>query len=336
MIIESRTPTRVDFAGSTFDLYPLYLFEDGGYTINCAVSIYSHVRLETRDDSKISIRSLDTGARLSAKDIDSIKLGGELDLVTRIIRFYRPKVGIDLTIRNEPPKGSGLGGSSALLIALSGALNRMNGTRISKERIIDLGANLEAQTIGIPTGKQDYYGAMYGGINAIWFGVEGARREPFTADRGLVSALNERIILSYTNESRFSGTNNWAMLKGYIEKSGNTMPSLRKIKEVAIRMRDSLKKGDLETFGRLLKAEWECRRQLAKGVSTPQIDRMVENARKSGAIASKLCGAGGGGCMITYVMPKNRSRVERALTESGATTMPYRIDTQGLKISVEK
>ena len=336
MIIEARAPTRIDFAGSTFDLYPLYLFEDGGYTINCAINIYSWVKLETRKDSKVSIRSQDTGARLSAKDVDSLRLGGELDLVARAIKFYRPKIGFDLTINNEPPKGSGLGGSSALLMALSGALNRINGTRLSKERIIDLGANLEAQTIRIPTGKQDYYGAIYGGVNAIWFDVEGARRESFTANRELVTKLNQRVILSFTNVSRFSGATNWAMLKRYVENRGNTVNNFRKIKEISTRMRDSLSKGDLETLGRLIKAEWECRCQLAKGVSSAKIDRMVENARKSGAIASKLCGAGGGGCMITYVKPKNRSKVEKALAESGATVMPYRIDTKGLRITVKK
>ena len=221
-------------------------------------------------------------------------------------------------------------------MALSGTLSRINVTRLSKERIIDLGANLEAQTIRIPTGKQDYYGAIYGGVSAIWFDVEGAKRESFTTNRDLVAKLNERIILSFTNEPRFSGTNNWAMLKRYVENSGNTVNSMKKIKEIATRMRDSLSKGDLEIFGRLLKAEWECRRQLAKGVSTTKIDRMIENARKSGALASKLCGAGGGGCMITYVKPKNRSKVEKALVESGATILPYRIDTKGLKISVKK
>ena len=334
MKVSVTVPTRIDLAGGTLDVYPLYLFEDGGLTLNAAISVYGHVTVEERADARIHIRSKDAGAEETFASLDEMRaqLGGPLDLVKKALRFYKPCRGLNLFLHSEAPRGSGLGASSALLMALSSALNEIEGLGLSQDRIIDLGANIEAQVIGIPTGKQDYFPPLFGGVCSIWFDVDGHRLERLGESSDLVDRLNERLILTFTNLNRFSGLTNWAMLKRYIEKQGDTVVHMRRIKEVALAMRQSLASGHLDEFARLLAVEWENRKALAEGVTTPEIDTMIAAAEAAGARASKLCGAGGGGCMITYAEPEDVPAVKKALVDAGATLMPFRVVREGIQM----
>ena len=333
MIIEATAPNRIDLAGGTLDLYPLYLFEEFGVTVNAAIDLGSWVRLEERADAEIHIFSEDTDATQTASSLAGLQLGGELDLLARIIRFYRPRCGLNVTTRNKAPKGSGLGSSSSLLIALSGALCFLNDGKKPGEEIIHYGADLEAQNIRVPTGKQDYYAALYGGVNAIWFRVEGHEREPLLATEEAAAQLQSRIILSFTGQPRFSGATNWNMLKMYVENSGNTVASMKRIKETALSMRECLLDRDWETFPSLLAREWENRRDLAEGVTTQSIEKTIAAASEAGALASKICGAGGGGCLITCCQPEKRNQVEEALENAGATLLHYSVCRQGLQLT---
>jgi len=335
MKASATVPTRIDLAGSTLDIYPLYLFEDGGLTVNAAINIRGHVTVATRRDRKIVIRSEDRHVVEEIPSLAAMEMGGELDLVKRALRHYRPQSGLDITLRSDVPQGSGLGASSALLMALSSALNETGGLGLGRERIIDLGANIEAQVIGIPTGKQDYFPPLYGGVCGIWFDVDGFQFESLSEGSDLVRMLNERLILSHTNISRFSGITNWAMLKRYIENEGDTVSRIHHIKEVALQMRECLRRLDLDGFARLLADEWENRRGLAAGVTTPEVDAMIAAAAQAGALASKLCGAGGGGGMITYAPPERIPAVKEALTGAGATVMDFQIVSQGIQMEVE-
>jgi D-glycero-alpha-D-manno-heptose-7-phosphate kinase len=341
--ISVTVPCRIDLAGGTLDVYPLYLFENGGLTVNAAIDVLGHVVVEDRDDAEIHIRSLDDDYAEAFSDLDEMenRMGGELDLAKKALRFYcrtdgypLPRRGMNILLSAEAPRGSGLGTSSALLMALSCALNELGQLGLNRERIIDLGANIEAQVINIPTGKQDYVPPLFGGICSTWFDVDGHATERLDTGNDLVELLNERLVLSFTNITRFSGITNWAMLKRYIEREGETPAHMQRIKDVAIAMRQSLLDRDLDEFARLLSVEWENRKALAQGVSTPEIDDMMAAAAAAGCHASKLCGAGGGGCMITYAEPESIPRVAEALQEAGATLIPFQIVKSGLQMEV--
>lgn len=341
MKISVTVPMRIDLAGGTLDVYPLYLFEDGGLTLNAAINVFGHVTIEERADPSMHLRSEDGALVEEYASLEQIEVGDGLDLVKRALRYYRPLRGLNVTLRSEAPRGSGLGASSALLMALSSALNELGQLGLSRERIIDLGANIEAQTIGIPTGKQDYFPPLVGGICAIWFDVDGHRVERLDEGNDLVERLNQRLILTYTNVSRFSGVTNWAMLKRYIEREGDTVAHMHRIKQVAYDCLHSLRNGDLDAFARLLAVEWENRKVLAEGVTTPEIEAQIAAAQAAGARACKICGAGGGGCMITYAEQEDVPAVQQALVRAGATLMPlasgaspFRIVREGIRMEV--
>jgi D-glycero-alpha-D-manno-heptose-7-phosphate kinase len=335
MRVTATVPMRVDLAGGTLDVYPLYIFEGGGLTVNAAVDILAHVRVETRSDAVIAIASEDLQAQEVIPAFRDITFGGPLDLVKRALAYYRPESGLDISLRSEAPRGSGIGASSALLMALSSCLNEITGRGLTREQIIDVGANIEAQVVGIPTGKQDYFPPIYGGVCSIWFDVDGWRLEPLALTGDLVAELNRRLIVSFTGIPHSSAVTNWAMLKAYIEKQGDTVARMREIRAIAQEMRDCLAAGDLGRLPELLDREWMLRKGLADGVTTLEIETIMAAARRAGALASKICGAGGGGCMITLAEPNDVVRVSAALKHAGAEILPARLVTQGLRMAVD-
>jgi len=334
MVIEAIAPNRIDLAGGTLDIYPLFLFEDDPITVNMAITLLSRVRITPRDDERIEIRSVDGGVSESAPNIDELQLGGRLDLIARLIRFYRPSCGITVETENQAPRGSGVGGSSALLIATSGALNELNENRLDRETLIRYGADLEAQNIGIPTGKQDYYPAFEGGVLGIKWGVRTHHAEQLIQDEDLLRELEDRLVLCFTREHSSSVTN-WSMLSSYIGSApgSQTRRAMARIKATAHEMARVLKTGDLDGFAAALREEWANRRQLAPDVSDDQIDTLIESALTAGAQACKLCGAGGGGCMVSFVAPGTREAVEQALVRGGARLLPFKIARRGMTVT---
>jgi D-glycero-alpha-D-manno-heptose-7-phosphate kinase len=291
MTITATVPTRIDLAGGTLDVYPLYIFEGGGLTVNAAIDLRARVEVTPRDDGRFLLRSRDQGTFEAVESLESMAFGGPLDLIKRALHYYRPPTGLEITLHSEAPSGSGLGASSALLMALSTILNELSsgaGRRpLRRDEIIDVGANIEAQVIGVPTGKQDYFPPLYGGIDAIWFEIDGWKFESLASDPtdGLIPALNERLIVSFTGIPHYSAITNWAMLKRYIEDEGDAVARMREIKAIAVAMRAALAAGDLAELARLLDAEWRLRQGLAEGVTTPAIDAMWPPPRMRAALA---------------------------------------------------
>ncbi len=337
MKISARTPNRIDLAGGTLDIYPLYVFLEGGYTLNAAIDLYSQVDLTPREDEDFYFESVDFGTELKVSRADL--LAGRADhsdfrLLVQGVKAYLPAQGLNIRSFNQAPKGSGLGASSALLIALSGALNQWNAVYPEGNHLIQRAADLEAWVLGIPTGKQDYYAALYGGLQAIHFDQSGIEREHITLPPEVLERLNGGLVLSFTGESHFSGTNNWSMMKRFIDDSGQTRDSLRAIRDTSQALYQALQQADLEQVYALLNQEWKNRQALAEGVTTPQIDTMIAAASEAGALANKICGAGGGGCLLTLCDPQDRTAVEAALSSTGAQVMRHQITRQGLQVNV--
>jgi D-glycero-alpha-D-manno-heptose-7-phosphate kinase len=334
LIIEATAPSRIDLAGGTLDIHPLYLFEEGGITVNVAITMQSKVRLATREDGRVELVSLDTGATQEAPSVAELELGGPLDLISRLVRFYAPQTGVTIHTHNDAPHGSGLGASSSLLIATTGALLKLTGRELDPMTMIQYSADLEAQNIRVPTGRQDYYPATFGGLNAIWFDVEGDRLERLDVGDGFLQEFEDRLVLAFTGDGRFSGTSNWNMLKMYIEDQGTTVKNLKAIKATALAMRQAFLDRDLDRFAELLDDEWQNRRRLAEGVSTPRLEHMMAAAREAGALANRVCGAGGGGCMSSFVAPGKREDVCAALASAGAECLPSAISREGLQVRI--
>jgi len=332
-MIEVKVPTRVDLAGGTLDIYPLYLFEEGSLTVNVAINLYSQVKIERRRDKRIHIYSEDLGKEVKIKNIESLKYGTELDYLIRIIKFFAPpNIGLNITTKCHAPRGSGIGGSSSLALALSAGLNRLRSKKYSLKELIDIDTDLEVQSIRAPTGKQDYYAAAYGGVNAIWYGVEKDRINPLLKGR-MLERLEEHLILTFTGKSRRSSFTNWQAVRSYIDGKRGIVNRIKRIREAALDMRKAILKGDFRMAADALNAEWEARKGLAEGMVTPKIRRIMSVAKETGAWASKVCGAGGGGSIITFAKPERRKRVIKTVEKVGGRVLDFKIARRGLEVS---
>jgi D-glycero-alpha-D-manno-heptose-7-phosphate kinase len=327
VLIETSAPTRIDLAGGTIDIWPLYLFHPGAQTLNAAISLRARARVESRSDDRIVIRSEDTGVTVEASDWRELRDRRELRLLSLLVYFFQTR-GITLTTSSESPAGAGLAGSSALNVAVCGALADWNDRHYDPEALLQIAMNVEAQTIAVPTGLQDYRPALYGGIAALELDVDGIHRVPLEVD---VRELESRIVLCYTGEPRNSGTNNWEITKKHIDGDRHVFDCFERIRDTASAMRERMMRGDWDGVGAAVAEEWENRKRLAPGVTTPAIEALIGRAIAAGANAAKVCGAGGGGCLFCYGPPSKRAAIAEALAAGGARLLDFTIERDGLR-----
>jgi len=327
VVIETSAPTRIDLAGGTIDIWPLYLFHPGAQTLNAAISLRARARVESRADDRIVIRSEDTGVTVEAAGSDDLRDRRELRLLSLLVHHFEPR-GITLTTFSESPAGAGIAGSSALNVAVCAALADWNQTTFEPEALLHVAMNVEAQTIAVPTGLQDYRPALYGGIAALELEVDGVRRVALDVDP---SDLERRIVLCYTGEPRNSGTNNWEITKKHLDGDRHVFDCFERIRDTAALMRERLSHGDWDGVGAAIAEEWENRKRLAPGVTTPAIDALIARAMAAGATAAKVCGAGGGGCLFCYGPPDKHDSIAAALAAGGARLLPFTIERHGLR-----
>ncbi len=330
MRITCSAPTRIDLAGGTIDIWPLYLFHPPAVTLNAAISLRAHCTIESRNDRRVVIISEDTGERVEADNPEALGVK-TLALPARLVKHFGAR-GLTLTTRSDSPVGAGIAGSSTLNIALIAALARFTRQDLTADEQLELAKNIEAQVIDVPTGVQDYRPAFYGGVSAVELSVTGIRRVPLAVDP---VALGSRIVLAYTGATRNSGINNWDMTKRHIDGEASVVAAFDKIAVIARDMRETLERGDWHATGQALAAEWTNRKQLAPGVTTPAIDDLLARAASAGAWAGKVCGAGGGGCLFCLTPPERHADVSAALAAGGARVLPFTIDTDGVQLTEE-
>jgi D-glycero-alpha-D-manno-heptose-7-phosphate kinase len=325
--ITASAPTRIDLAGGTIDIWPLYLFHDGAITLNAAISLRAHAQVEARA-SGVELISIDTGTRAFVAHAEELSAASDLPLLALLAKHYGLE-NATLTTKGESPAGAGIAGSSALTIAVCAALARHTGQSSDPEDILRVAMNVECQTIRVPTGAQDYRPALYGGVAAIELAVDGVHRAALDV---APEELERRIVLAYTGAPRNSGTNNWEITKRHLDGDRHVFECFERIRDTALAMRAALQAGQWEEVGRQIAIEWDNRKRLAPGVTTPAIEGLIARAVAAGATAAKVCGAGGGGCLFCYGPPAARDAIAKALGEGGARVLEYHIETEGLRL----
>jgi D-glycero-alpha-D-manno-heptose-7-phosphate kinase len=216
-------------------------------------------------------------------------------------------------------------------VAICGALAKFIGADHEPEDLLEIAKDVEAQVINVPTGLQDYRPAMYGGIAAVELSAGKPVRVALDVDAG---ELEQRVVLCYTGEPRNSGTNNWEITKRHIDGDPHIFDCFERIRDTAAAMRQALTRGDWDATAACLATEWENRKRLAPGVTTPAIESLIARATAAGGRAAKVCGAGGGGCMFVLAEPRDVPAVREALADGGARLMDFRVETTGLDVTL--
>jgi D-glycero-alpha-D-manno-heptose-7-phosphate kinase len=319
-------------AGGTMDLWPLYLFHPGALTLNFAINILTTCRITPLKGKRIHLRSLDTRREEQFSSFDALRGSNRfrLPLAARLLQFFAPKEGLLIETDSESPAGAGISGSSALMIATTAALARFTDRNLTLEQMRVIAQNVEAQIIRVPTGCQDYYPALYGGVSAIHLDADGIHREAVSVTP---EEIESRFVLAYTGAPRQSGINNWEVFKAHINGDKHVFRNFERMAEIARAMHQALVPGNWEEVARLLREEWKLRRSNAPGITTPLIDKLINIAAKYGGQGAKACGAGGGGCVIFLVEKGAASRVATAIGDNGGRVLPLQVARDGLRLS---
>lgn len=328
MTVTASAPTRVDLAGGTLDIWPLYLWHPGAQTLNAALTLRASATLTRRDDDDVVLVSEDLGVSTPPLPFTALPGDTTLPLLAKLTHAFGAR-GLTVTTRSDAPAGAGIAGSSALNIAVTAALSRWTGRDLDDDALLEVAKNVEAQVIQVPTGLQDYRPALYGGVAAVELGCFHVRRVALPVD---AAELGARLVLCYTGAPRQSGINNWEITKRRIDGDAAVTEAFDAIVEATGRMREALARHDWEAVGAALADEWRTRTRLAPTVTTPVIDRLIASAIDAGAWAGKVCGAGGGGCVFALAPPGRVPAVRDAWAAAGARVLEATIDPAGLQV----
>lgn len=312
-----KSPTRVDLAGGTLDLWPLFNFVDGAMTVNVAIDIYTTATLTPVDDGSIELISDDLRFEKKFKNLSECLNDPDqkLELLKAQLRFWKPQKGFKLQTKSDSPVGGGLGGSSSLTISLLKVFNQFcQGQLNDVHQLVRVAHNIEAKVLNTPTGTQDYYPAASGGINILDYSATGIQQ---TVLSRATQELADHFMLVYTGKAHHSGLNNFEVLSRAVRKDPQVLKALNELKLIAVHTSKAVQASDWQRLPDLFRQEFKWRVQLAEAFSSPEIDKLAEVSLQAGAEAVKICGAGGGGCVLVWVSPAKRQGVHKACLDAG-------------------
>ncbi|HEX2998934.1 MAG TPA: hypothetical protein VHR86_01680 [Armatimonadota bacterium] len=302
MLVCSRAPVRIDFAGGWTDV-SLFAASAGGAVVSATIDKYVHGRMSVIDADEVSVSAA----------------GSE---------------GISVSYHSDLPAGSGLGTSATLNVVWLSLVKRQVTSDADRIRIAELSYDLE-RILGILGGKQDQYSSALGGFNYFTFS-ETVKVERLTPSPELIAELEDRLVLCYTGKPRLSSNIHQEVWNNYRAGNPATVNALYSLRAVAENMRAVLLAGDVTAFGTLLNENWQHQKALHSSITNPQIDSLFEFARSHGGVAGKACGAGGGGCLLFLAAPGEAAHLAQELQAQQVRVIPFHFDFEGLQVQIEK
>jgi len=320
MIIRSKAPLRLGFAGGGTDIADYYN-RYGGYVLNATVDMYAYCTIEPNDSGNIEFFSADLGKQEVYKIEEKLPVSSDLPLhsgiYNRIISdFVKKPLSFKMTTYSDAPAGSGLGSSSTMVVAIIKAFEEWLNLPLGEYDIAALACKIEREDIGLAGGKQDQYAATFGGFNFMEF-YENERVivNPLRLKRWIRNEIEASLVLFYTGVSRESANIINEQIKHTQKGDAKSIESMHEMKKQSLIMKESLLKGDFKGFSDCLNYGWFAKRNAASSISNTYIEELYKFAIDNGSLSAKISGAGGGGFMMIYCDPCRRISLIRALKE---------------------
>jgi D-glycero-alpha-D-manno-heptose-7-phosphate kinase len=330
MIVRSKAPLRISFAGGGTDVSP-YIEERGGVVLNTTIDKYAYATLITRPTELINVKSLDYGNGVSFNCNEKLEYDGNLDLVKAAVKTFKVERGFDLLLHTDAAPGTGLGSSSTLTTAIIGVFKHWLGLPLTDYQLAQLAYQIERVEVGIKGGKQDQYATVFGGVNFIEFFADKTVVNPLRIKAGILNELEYRLLLCDTRRSRLSSEIIDEQVTSYIQRKEDVVRALDETKAIAIDMKNAFLLGRVDEIGCLLDEGWKVKKRFSAKMSTPLIDELYDLAKKNGAIGGKLLGAGGGGHLLLLCHHDTRHRVAKKLIAGGGNITPFAFEFRGLQ-----
>lgn len=328
MILHSRAPTRISFAGGGTDL-PEIAKVMGGCVTSAAITKYVYGNMKERGDKKLVITSQSSNKEeKETTDALKIEYNGHLDLIKSVAEELNiDKKGFEIALSNDLPRHSGLGVSAAAYAAVIALFDKFYNLGMTKKDIAELSFRLETEKLKNHVGKQDQYAVVFGGLNFMEFGRDmqvGIKQ--LKTNENTVKGLENGLALFYIAEREKTAG---SAISNQV-KSGS-LEGFRKTKELGLKVKEALERDDLEKFGHVMAMIWKYKKMFG-GVTTKFIDEIYESALEAGAYGGKISGAGGGGCGFWFCKPHKKQSVIEALEKKGAVHIPFSFDFEGVKV----
>ncbi|HFC00533.1 MAG TPA: dehydrogenase [Phaeodactylibacter sp.] len=336
MIIRAKAPLRIGLAGGGTDVSP-YSDIYGGAILNATVSLYASATIEPRIDGKIILDAVDFGERIELDATEELEINGELDLLkgvyNRVIKDYVKKpLSFTLTTYVDAPKGSGMGSSSTITVAILGAFAEWLKLPLGEYDMAQLAYEIERKDLAMAGGKQDQYAATFGGFNFMeFYKNDKVIVNPLRIKQEYINELEYSLLMYYTGTSRLSANIIKKQSANFSKKSEKAIEAGHKLKEQAIMMKEALLTGRLDKLGEILDFGWQYKKQTASGITNPMIDEIYEAVKKSGATGGKISGAGGGGFMTIYAPRNSRYKVMKTLEKFGGSVKRFTFTQDGMR-----
>jgi len=336
----ATAPTRVDLAGGTLDLWPIHNLLPRRATVNVAIDLNATVTISSSQDGRFHLVSTDQNLNDSGsfEDICASKTLGLLGLLLSAV--WTPKLPpITLTTKALSPAGAGLGGSSCLSVTVLKALCTARKLldpsflELDEEQLVRTAQDVESVIIHAPTGVQDYWGAIRGGINILRFPFGATLVETF--QKPLWRDQDFKLICVYSGKSRASALNNWEIFKRIYDGDKALLSQMAKIGEAGDLCAEALHNNRWDQLIEASRCDWNIRRNLWPSIETPETKAIDTAALKAGALFTRVCGAGGGGVMAIFSPIARADDVCSNVTAAGGQVLNVNVGVDGLRI-VEK
>jgi len=326
-MIRARAPLRIGMAGGGTDVEP-YASERGGCVFNTTIDKYAYCTIVPNGGHTLSIVSLDYGMFETPLD-GPLKYDGNMDLIKAVSNHFEITDGFDVFIHSDAPPGSGLGGSSTVIVSILGAVTEWIGVGMNNYDLAELAFKLEREELGLKGGKQDQYAAVFGGFNLMEFGKNGVKVNNVALSNDTMNELQYCSLLCYTGKSRESANIIDAQMARY--GSGSNTDALDASKKLAAEGKDALVRGNVKEFGEILNQAWEQKKRFTPDVTNSLLDKCYETAMNSGAVGGKISGAGGGGFMYFVCEYDKKHIVAKNLKKMNATITDFMFEMKGVQ-----
>jgi len=332
MIVRSKAPLRISFAGGGTDVPP-YPQERGGVVLSSTINKYVYSSLiPLRGKNGVEVNSLDYDMTVKYENEEDLKYDGELDLVKSVLKKMKVMGrGIRVYLHSDAPPGSGLGASSTIVVCLIGLFKHWLNKPLTNYDIADLAYKIERVDLGIKGGLQDQYAATFGGFNFIEFLKDAIIVNPLKIPPDIINELNYNLLLCYTGRRRLSAHIIDEQVESFVRKKKEAVEGMHELKQVTIEMKNALLQARLDDFGKLLHCAWENKKKMASKITAPFIDEMYEAALSGGALGGKILGAGGGGYLLIYAPFDKKRAIAKELERLGGRMVDFNFEFEGLR-----
>tara|TARA_B110000037_G_C17128138_1_gene509432 strand:+ start:4809 stop:6191 length:1383 start_codon:yes stop_codon:yes gene_type:complete len=326
--VKAKVPIRISFSGGGTD-FSNHINKKKTFVLSSTIDKSIFVSVNKRLDQKILITNKST----KQKYYLDIKKINKNNLISNIIKLLKPNFGFEMFIDSDFDPGTGLGGSSALTLAIIACIKRLQNERVTDYyNLINSAYKFERMASKISGGWQDYYSCLMGGFN--WIEMD--------QDDNLVSALklSDNTVLELESNMllfRFGKKRSSANIQSknliYLKKNKKKINVIyNSFKKNSLSMKKSLLQNNISKFSELLDVSWELKKKVTPYSSNNKFNKIYENLKKIGIKGGKILGAGQSGYFLVYVEPKYQIKITEFLRKKNIIEIKFNFTQKGMQI----